>query len=89
MFQFRNCSVAISPGSAPGLEQLMKLWSQYGLGPLYQKVTGNGCKNYLNSSLWQRSRDLPRMYYLCQTGKVETGCSSRYDLIWVFLQTGF
>ena len=27
MFQFRNCSVAILPGSAPGLEQLMKLWS--------------------------------------------------------------
>ena len=39
MFQFINCSVAISPGSAPGLEQLMKLWSQYGLGSLYQKVT--------------------------------------------------
>ena len=54
MFQFRNCSVTISPGSAQGLEQLMKLWSQYGLGSLYQKVTG----------------------------KVETGCSSRYDLIW-------
>ena len=25
------------------------------------------CKNYLNSGLWQRSRDLSRMYYLCQT----------------------
>ena len=61
MFQFINCSVAISPGSAPGLEQLMKLWSQYSLGSLYQKVTG----------------------------KVETGCLSRYDLIWVCLQTGF
>ena len=24
-------------------------------------------ENYLNSGLWQRSRDLPRRYYLCQT----------------------
>ena len=61
MFQFRNCFVAISPDSAQGSEQLMKLWSQYGLGSLYQKATG----------------------------KVETDCSSRYDLIWVCLQTGF
>ena len=40
MFQFRNCSVTISPGSVQGLEQLMKLWCHYGLGSLYQKVAG-------------------------------------------------
>ena len=31
------------------------------------QVVSTRCKNYLNSRLWQRSRDLPRMYYLCQT----------------------
>ena len=56
-FQFINCSVVSSAGSALGLEHLTKLRFQYGLGWLYQKVTG----------------------------KVETGCSSRYDLVWASL----
>ena len=37
MIRFRNCSVANSAGSALGLEQLTKLWSQYGSGWLYFK----------------------------------------------------